>query len=543
MVALVSCVPYLGTLSAPLVWDDAEFFARGPGIPTPGTVLGIFAQPYWAPGDYLYRPLTVWSFALVHAAQAGPLVQHLVNLLLHAAAGCLLYCLLLRLGCAAGPGLAAALLFAVHPIHTEVVAQIVGRSELLALVFGLAFLLSHVGRRGLPAAVFLLLALWSKESAIAFPALAVWTDVCFAQGRRRFRWLRYAPYAAVAVAWLLIRAAALGPGPVRIPFVDNPLAYASPLVRVATAGWIQLRYLGLLLVPVGLSADYSFREIPSVASLLDPRIFAWIFAAVALGAAVRLAWARRRIVAWAIVGYGILFAATSNLLFPIGTVMAERLAYAPSLFAAAVAAGLLEIAGLGQRRATLAACALPIVLFAGLTAARCRIWTDPEIFARALARSAPASAKAHYTLGIAEQRAGARDAALASLRQAVAIHPGYAEAWSRIGAVSDLADDDAAAVEAYGTAIRIYPDFTEAHYGLALAYQKLGRLAEAADSYRAAIRLDPGLVAAYANLGTVLAEQGRLDEAETMWQRALALDPGHAAARENLERLRALERR
>lgn len=549
-IVLVSGALYANTLPAALVWDDLEFFSHQALLREPGNLLAIFGSPYWGPGDYAYRPLTVWSLALNYRANTAvglpgehPLSFHLVNVLLHGAVGCALYGFLRRLALAVWPALAAALLFATHPIHTEAVAQIVGRSELLAGSFGLLFLTLH-RRSGPPiaAAVSLLLALWSKESAIAFLPLAIWTDVCFPSERRRFGWTALAVYALVLAGWLALRAAALGEGREGVPFLDNPLAHASTAERLWTAGWIQLDYLGLQLWPAGLSADYSFNQIPVVTRGLDPRPLAFVAAALAATAAAWFLRKRQRFVTYALLGYAVLFAPTSNFLLPIGTIMGERLAYSPSAMIAVLSAYAASRLRPRFGRWVTVGLGLLLLCFGGLTVARNRTWTDPRIFASTLVRSAGDSAKAHYTMAVMQFESRSFEDAIASLGRALAIHPHYAEAWSQLGqAHAELGDYDAAA-DAFREAVTIFPAYTEALYGLAQAYHERDRLDLAAENYRAVIRLDPGLVSAHTNLGVVLARQGRLAEAEQSWVRALELDPENPVARQNLAQLRGLAR-
>jgi len=179
--------------------------------------------------------------------------------------------------------LGAVFLFAVHPVHTEAVASVVNRSELLAALFGFGFLCLH-RRRSLWAAVCILLALWSKESAVAFVPLVIWMD------RRQWRWKTYCLYGGVLLGWLGLRTMVIGQRSLEILLLDNPLVGASTWERVLTASRVQLAYLKLQVWPVGLSSDYSLNQIPVVTSLGDSDF--WVFVVIFLGACV-LAWSVR----------------------------------------------------------------------------------------------------------------------------------------------------------------------------------------------------------------------------------------------------------
>ena len=578
-IALVALAVYANTLTNELVYDDQVLIPHQPALHDPFDLRAILGSTYWSRDDNLYRPLTLWTLALNHRANRllglpgeHPTGYHAANLVLHLAVCSALYLLLTALGTAEWAALAAALGFAVHPLHSEAVAPAVGRSELLAGLCGLSFLLLHRRRRRVVLAMLcLVLALGAKESAVAFLPLALLMDLCFGE---RPPWSRYLVYTGTLGGWLALRAAIVPAGPMRIPPLDNPLVQATLAERWLTAARVQLDYLRLQLWPVGLSSDYSFDQIPLVTSVLDARVLGFLAVTLAAGAVAFHVRRRQPIVPFAVLGYALLFLPASNFVVPIGTIMGERLAYAPSLLSSALAA--LALFGLRQRlgRAVTAAVGVVLAVLAGLTVARNRTWADEERHVRALVHSAPRSAKAHYLLARLECDAHRFAQAETAARVALAIHPAYAEAWNELGVALAGRGDLAEAVEAHERAVRIHPAYAEAwdhlgqartaqgdlegavaafraavrlepalashHFGLGLALQRARRLDEAAVAYLEAIRLAPGAVAALTNLGSLRAEQGRTAEARELWQRALAIDPHHAPARDNLERLRRL---
>ena len=195
-IALLTFLLYGSTLPNALVWDDRELIVHHPGLRNAWDLAELFGSPYWGADDYLYRPLTSWTLALNYRVNVGlgfpgehPVGYHLINLLLHFGVGWLMYLFSRALRLSYWPALAVALLFTIHPIHSEAVAAIVGRAELLSAMFGLSFLLLH--RRRVPSpvcALLFLLALWSKESGVAFLPLALWMDLCFRSQEKRLRW-------------------------------------------------------------------------------------------------------------------------------------------------------------------------------------------------------------------------------------------------------------------------------------------------------------------------------------------------------------------
>jgi len=578
-IGLVSILPYAGTLSNELVADDFELLFDHPSLGNPLDLFGTLGSSYWGQGDDLYRPLTLWSLSLNHALNRAlgypgehPAGYHLFNVLAHFAVSLVFYGFSRRVGLTAWAALAAALLFAAHPLHTEAVTTIVGRSELLAALFGLTFLTLHRSSRSVAlGAVALFLALTSKESALTFLLLAIGMDLCLPTARPPRRLAAYGVYGLTVAVWLAMRAWAIGDGSVGIPFIDNPLAQAGLRERILTALTVQFDYLRLHFWPLGLSSDYSFDQIPLAATPFAPRIIG--LAGLGLAAVGAAWWRRRSEPAWlfAVISYALLFSLTANVLFPIGTIMGERLAYSPSL---AVCLGL-GLAAHAMRRAwgrwTAIVPVGVLLIFVGLTVERNRTWKDWSSYVTAQTRSAPQSAKAHYNMAVLLFERGDLEGSEASCLQATSIFPGYAEAWDRLGRVFAERADHPRAVAAYlqateihsgfaaawehladarlaagefgpaaqsfERAIELRPDAARLHHGLGLALQRSGRLDEAAQAYRRAIELGPDLAPSYSNLAAIHAARGDLDEAERLWLEALEADPDHTVARGNLERL------
>ena len=486
----------------------------------------IFRRGYWSVDRQevpnLYRPVTIASFALDHAAGGlRPLGYRLVNLLLHALVSLLVFFLARRLlegppgggtGCTR-PALFAALLFAVHPVHTEVLGEVVGRAELLAAALTLGCLLAFLRGRDArqPAGWWLLATICfaagflAKENAIAAPALVLLADLLIV--RRRIDARPLALLAGAALACLVLRGAVLGglnpPGFVHP--IDNPIAHAPFVQGRLTAVAVLGRYAGLLLLPLRQSIDYSFDAIPLAGGPFDAAVMA---GGLVLGiwiAALLIAWKRSPRVAFGLAFIGVALAPVANLVMPIGTIMAERLLYLPSvglcLLGGCAARGLAASAG-GRRRPGVVVVA-GLLLLAGLSArsvGRLRDWRDDYTIFRAAVGVEPRSVRAQFNYG---------------------------------SACEDRGHDDEA-TKAYEAALEVWPAFTDARYNLAGVLARRQDWAGAAELYRAVIGREPGNVKALVNLGHALTGEGRPGEAVEALRRALALDPRSAQAHTNL---------
>jgi len=499
-------LPNLGALGCRFVLDDLPLIVENEKLHSLANIVAICRSGYWPDRRGLeYRPVTqaIWA-ALWSAGGGHAFLFHLFGLLLGLAVVLLAYRFLVQLQAPPRTAFTAALLFALFPIHTEATTSVVGSAELLAAAFGLGSLLLYAGGRRIAALALFALAVFSKESAAAFAALPLALPALRPAGivppasrlpdsgrqpqqaaeRRRVAGPNRASgtpavqrgdhpgsplhrdLATAAVAAAIIGAALLVHRGVSrtgfVPPIDNPMALLDPARRVLSALWVQCLYIFKTVLPIWLSADYSYQQIPLVMSLDDGR--AW--AGLGLVAAAGLAAWRYRQLRPAVLTYAILFSATANVLFPIGTMMGERLAYAPGIGLALLLA--MPLASVRQWKAVLIAVAL---LYGGRTVVRNLDWRNPEVFYTRLIDTSPASAKSHYFYGILLSSRG----------------------------------DDNGAVATYDHAIAIFPAYSEAYHNRGNALARLGRREEAAESYAACLRFDPGHMGAAANLAALRA--------------------------------------
>ena len=529
------------------------------------------------PSGSVYRPLTAWTFAVDHALHGDrPFGYHLTNVLGHAGAAALVVLLARALGLSvAGAGLVGAL-FAVHPVHGEAVAAAAGRSVILAA--GLALLSLLCERRAaqgsrpvlltVAAAAACALALLADEQAICLAVLLplaalVPVESAPPAGRRRLRQaLLGVAVVGVVVGYLELRRAALGhvlaPADT-IAFAANPAASAPPTLRVLTALGVLARALWLLLVPLHLSADYSYAHLPVVASAAEPAAIAGLLAAaalLALAAIVRrhpaaLFWYAFAVLAWGPV---------SNLPFPIDTIFRERLLYLPSAgFCALLAMGLVRLAH-GWRRAAATAVAAVLVLGWGVRTSRRNLtWHDERSLAESMVASAPDSARAHGALGTAYASVGRDDDALRELFQALAIDPKdigalynagviyrrrgewlqaltvfrgvtnldptFLAAWINVAAVNNSQAMFTPALDAADHALALRADAPSAHVARGFALRGLERLDEARDAFQEALRLAPGLPDALLGLGATAIDRRDFGEAAQAFEQLVATIP------------------
>ncbi|MGD0947925.1 MAG: tetratricopeptide repeat protein [Candidatus Binatia bacterium] len=553
LLALLAIAVYANALRADFTFDDEPDIVTNPVVTGPFDLVGIFATPL-PPGD-IYRPVAVLSYALNHhLTPSDPFAFHAVNLALHAAVTVLVFLLARALFASARIAVIGAALFAVHPVHTEAVTNLVGRAELLAALFGLLSLLSavHIDGAGTrirstlahAGSVFCFsLALLSKESALTVLPLIVLLRVTVRHdgllrgGWRELHSLVWVPYALCAAVILVLRWYVVSPRTVNA--LDNVLAFVPWPVRVRSAVAVLWDYFGILNVPLVLGADYSYAQVPPVGTWLNGRFLGG--AGLLLAAAAVAVRNRRPAVTFVVIFPLVALSLTANILFPIGTVKGDRLLYLPSvgwvLLVAYAFDRLLEI----KRYRKVAR----VVLAGVVTAYAARAWTrnwdwkdNPTLY-RSLVLSAPNSAKARYDYGVSLQGAGQDAAAAVQFQRAFEIFPyaGGAGSPVALGVLAEKRGDTAAALGWYHKALELEPGFDKANNNLCRLLLILGRFEESARACREGLRYKPTDTNMMKALGESLIAMRQTAKGIAVLQRALALSPEDDALRQRLAEL------
>jgi len=569
-VLLLATGVYAGAAHNGFALDDVPIVLEDPGIRSVAGLPGLLTADYWEPTVRagLYRPLVKLSLAFNFAVGGDtPRGYHLVNVALHVGVSLLVLLLARRVSggdevVAAG----AAALFAAHAVHTEAVANVVGRGELLCSAFFLAAVLAYAAareREGSGARRLLalgagahVLALLSKESAVTLPGVLVLYDLCLAPGGpsdlagrarallRRDALRRYAPFLGVTALYLGVRALVLHDVQ-PTDELDNPLvALAAPL-RAANALALAWRSLGLLLLPLQLSYDYSYGSLPVFTTLTETRALAAPAALLALAVALAWSWRRARALCFAMGFVAVTFSLVSNVALPIGTILGERLLYLPSVgFCLAVALALRGACArwLPGRAAPAAFAALLVAavgLNAWLTVRRVPLWASDETIMLSGLEDQPGSAKVRHNAGVIFLERGEVDRAVVEMQRAVAIHPGYGRAHASLGHALVRQGRRGEATESYMRARDLgWSDARTANNLGFLLIEADRELPFAVALIEAAVREEPGNASYLDSLGVAYLRQGRAREALPLLERALAAASNE---RERASRLRHVE--
>ena len=558
----LSFLLYGSTLSHEFVLDDDLVIGLNKHVQKGVSGLSeIFAHSHThgATGieDAGYRPLPLTVFAILQSLFGkNPAMYHFISVLLYGLAVALLFKLLQVTSSKLTPAISLLItaLFFVHPLHTEVVANAKGLEDILQFLLLMALLLQlrqyadgqkliHLlGVMG-----FFALSLLSKEIAVSFIVLIPLYLYVFTDAKTKLMATATGGALVVLLLYMGLRQLTVGDAQeVTLTSLNNGLVAADGYSgQLATALWMQVRYLGLFLFPNALSYDYSLSHVPLVSAGSLRGIIGFV-GALAIVAATAFGIWKRQLYGFGLGFYLITIALVSNLFFLIGSTMAERFTFTASV---GLCIALVSIAydKLPKKRHQLFNLLLlgAIVLLAGRTYVRNQDWKDAETLFTADVKSAPNSTRTHKNLGVLylqqAQNARVQQVGAAALERAkrhllVSIEklPTNYESWYNLGVVENLYGNVDGAEQAFLSSVKHEPEYSLAYNNLGVIYfnRKQTNLAET--NFRKAFELNPHSADVLANMGLVYYAKVELEEAVVYYEKALAVNPNHINALGNI---------
>jgi len=529
-----------------------------------------------------YRPFTLAMFAVeLSIFGKSPFWGHLFNLLWYALTGIVLYLLSSGLFAyrwnkilSAWLAFAVALIFIAHPLHTEAVANIKGRDEIMALLGCLAALYfslrsyhsKQIGWEALAVLAFLI-GIFSKENAITFLAVVPLTYWFFTDASVG-KIIRYtAPFLVIALVFLLIRSAVLPNvqiGTVSRELMNNPFLKLEGTQYVpftgaekqATVFYTLGKYLQLFLAPYPLTHDYYPMQIPRMDWSKPASILSFLLY-LGMGIYGVLGLRKKSPIAYGFLFYLSTLSIVSNLFLVVGTNMSERLVFMPSVgLCFALVAGLAALFYGTKLPQTLRPQSLLVsigalaLVFAGLTIMRNPAWKNNLTLFRTDAKTSTNSAKVHNALGgqlvsDAEKIKGdslTRNALLEeaaiSLQRAVELYPGYKDAFFLLGTCNIHLKKYPEAVKYLEGAYSLNASDTNTINNLTVAYrllgqeegEKRGNLANAFTYLKKALTFDPNDYATLRLLGVASNVAQDFPGALSYFEKAKNQMPQHADA-------------
>jgi protein O-mannosyl-transferase len=523
-----------------------------------------------------YRPLSIITFAIEWEIFGdNPFVRHVVNVLLYLLSVILLLWLLDKYMLRAIPygrdiAFMTALIFLVHPIHTEVIANTKSRDEIMSFLFivlTFIWLFKYWDTKQIKAliwvGVFYFLAILSKEWGITLVLLGPAALYVFRKTTLREAFLSALPIFGVALLFMLIRSGIVaGFGKEEKELLNNPYLKANTEEKLATKIFVLLKYFKLQFFPHPLSADYAYNTIPYV-KFGNWKVLTSVFVHLGMVAAMFYYLSKRHLIGFALLFYlGTLFL-VSNLPFPLGATMGERLVYHSSFgFILAVSFLLIQVFRKIIPAKHTAAVILGLILVAitGFSAVkvidRNKDWkNDITLFTHDV-KVVPNSAMVNGNAGrsyivlsdsskVEAHKQLYLDTAIIYLRKAIQLHPKFVNAYFYIGSAyyrKNMVDSS----EFYWNEARKYfprhPEFKNqfdpilSHYYVKKAETtvKAGDLKTGAMYLEKALKYDPSDPEMWYNLGGISFSLGDYNRAYQAWNETIKLKPGHPGATQGL---------
>jgi tetratricopeptide (TPR) repeat protein len=546
IITILAFLLYAQTATYKFTLDDGSVIVQNKLVQKGmGGIKEILSTDYWYGyteqlRGLQYRPASLLMFAVEEEFFPGqPGVHHLVNVILYALTCLLLFLLIAKIFPSKNLLLpfVTILLYTAHPVHTEVVSNIKSRDEILCFLFGIAALFAmfkyHASRRVIFLALSglaVFLSITSKETGIAFVLLIPLVLYFTREVNGRFMGAATLSLVAFAALYFFIRHQVVKDvQSIDLLVIDNTLVAAqSKAEQFATAFTVLLKYLGLLLLPHPLSYDYSFSQV-KIVSFSDAKALFSLFLYLALGIFAVLNTRKKNPYALAIFLFLLLLAPVSNIFLKIGSTMAERFLYMPSLgFCLALGLLLMKLSRVRlpvkpvysvssfftQNVTVITAVLLAVILYSFKTVSRNKDWQDNvHLFGKDV-QTSPNSARTHYNWGLSN------------------IYDLYLEEEDP-GLKKEYLEEGRRELE---TALDIYPEYFEAEKPLGYVHLKQGAYETAVKHFDQYLVMNPKDVATLNNKAAALMGMQMYQGAIPVLELALAKEPSDTSAVKNLGR-------
>lgn len=513
LISAVCFLAYFNSLANPFIWDDEALVVANTLIRTPQNIFLSFTSDLYfgvSSGSNFYRPLQTLSYIFdYHFWQLDPFGYHFTNIVLQIGVSFLVFLLLFKLLKNFAVSISAAAMFAVSPLHSESVAYISGRAEMLVgffIILSLLFFIASQEKKGLPGGLCyafslfsFFLSLLSKEIAFVFPFIVCVYVFYFLRHRLKERYYfaaSIAPFFVISIIYLLLRISLFKFSTLRAP----ALADVAWFVRLSILPQVIFAYLKLLVLPVNLHMNYEVRVPSDIYSILAGIFFLMTISFCCLNYAK---YQFRNKTASFLLFWSIIFLIPQSGIFPINAFVAEHFIYLSSISFFAFLAFIFS--RLLRKKIFILSIGLFCSFYILLTAGRNFEWRNPLVFYKNILKYSPGSFQAHNNLGLEYEYRGMFDEA---------------------------------ALE-YKKALEIKPDLIEARSNLANLFFKLKFYSRAEAEYELLEKSPLGAKAGQArnNLGNIYEVTGRTELAIEKYNQALALDSGLRFTRFNLARI------
>lgn len=565
VIVLCFCIPFLvNSVFNQFVHDDTPAIVRNKDVQGQTSIKDLLLNDYWGkpmsdPSSHKsYRPLTVLTFRLNRLIFGrSPISFHMVNILLHLFMVDRIYEFLIGVKVKNQTSMIAAILFGLHPIHSEAVANCVGRAEVISS----HLVLSAIIHRDQPliSGIFTFLAMMSKETGVMCLLILIAIEIISLFREKdenssvedRFWDLvttKVVVWMGFFIAFASVRLLLLqGTYPIFKP-ADNPAAFApDKLSRITTKIYYWFVHYWLLFCPSNLSYDWAFGSIPVIRSLADGRLLSivsfFIFVGL-LGFWSLFGLFPEKYRKFSItttftkIGYSgfisilllfLPFVPCMNLFVTVGFAVAERVMYIPSIgYSILIALGIEKLIHRFDscKKIIQIITFISLVSFGTKNAFRNHAWKNREnLFSSGLTVHRT-NAKMFYNLGNFYFKDDQFFEAKLLFNESLRLHPQYASAFNNLGSiVEDEGSEGLKKAEMY------YRKAMQINKHNPIAFTNLARILTIQGDYKEAVKVllhvvhaDDHFLTATLKLAKIIDKKGHRNEAEKLFQSVIIQD-------------------
>lgn len=566
MIAILAILAYANTYNHQMALDDYSVIVTHSHVQNGMDGIGEIIKTNYRNGnggfnDGLYRPLSLILFALEKEFfNNNTSIAHGINILLYALS-CMFLFIALRKVFEKLPliiPLVATVVFVIHPLHTEVVANIKGRDDLLALfgfVMALTYLLRHHESKKLAhlimAHFFFIIALFSKESSVTFaiilPALIFFREDYNLKDALKSM-LSLLPFSILFIFLRLniVNGMEREIDPGNFGLLNNPLADTKDLnLRWGSTFALQLTFLSKMLIGGPLIHDYSFNlieltKLSSLKAIGGILVFAGLIYASILGLLKKNKWGIMAAI------YLLSIAVASQILMPIGTIFAERLLFLSVLpfgiFVAFVYQAIqpkLSLDTIKAQKAVLVIGLIALLAYLPQTFTRNADWENNYSLYESDIEKGANSARINYNFGTESyeqskfnqnQKVQLLNQSAIYLNKSITIYPEYYDAYNNLGLVYRELKDYKRGIVLIKSAIALNPDYKKYYLNLGLLYYESKQYEFAIQSFKAYVFRNPQSYETYLLLGQACGNLNQFEKAIGHLNQAIALKPDYLAA-------------
>ena len=562
IIIILSLLVYANSFESTFQYDDVHSLVVNPYIKDPANLLKLFWTPEMGSGlvkeTSSYRPLLLVTYGLnFYMGGMNVFGYHLLNTIIHTGCALLVYFitfLILRNPFEAKEAdsrrhnltaLLAALIFAIHPVQTESVTYITGRSSSLITLFFLGSFYTYLQyyftgklHHLIWSSLIYFCALLVKETAITLVPLLILLNFFFPSERSwKGRIFSLFSHLALSAIYLWGRLYFFG----SLQYKTHqavPSLYEQLLTQLRA--WVH--YIGTLIFPLTLNVDYDF---PISHSIFEGQVILALGILLMIGVMVWRASRTFRPFGFFALWFAITLLPTNSII-PLEDVVTDRWLYLPSVAYAIIFAltaewifrAKIEYGPRPNKIIFFFLCALILEFYGYATLLRNFTWHNEWMLWEDAALKSPNKARPHNGLGLALSRTGRLDEAIVEFQRVLELDPKHGGAYLNLGSIYFKQGKLEEAIQALQKSIVLSPRLSpEAYNNLGVIFLNQGKTEEALKAYQQSVNIRPLNDAALYNLGDLYARQGDIDQAIAYMERVIKIAPESFRAYGMLSRL------